>query len=248
MESEEGSRNLTQRLTYELGQAIVQGRYPENAVFPTEAELSSQFHISRSVTREAVKMLTAKGLISSRPRKGIQVQSPKSWNMFDEDVLNWTLSEKPTMALIREFTQLRAAIEPEAVALAATYANSAQRDGLLEALQHLQKQVSAGEDELPARVDLHMRILEASRNRFFVQFSGFIYAALRVNASCSSSFQQRLRTGTEDYQLLVDAIVNRCPEVGRDFYYDHLQKQLSRLDELNSETAIDLQEELEPIP
>src|SRR5690554_1818219 len=114
----DAGRNLTYQLTHQLGAAIVQCQYAEEKSFPTEADLSAQFNISRSVTREAVKMLTAKGLICSRPRKGIRVQPPHLWNMFDSDVLNWTLSAKPSLQLLKEFTQLRVAIEPEAVALA----------------------------------------------------------------------------------------------------------------------------------
>ncbi len=112
-------RNLTHQLTHQLGAAIVQGQYAIDKSFPTEAELSQQFNISRSVTREAVKMLTAKGLIASRPRQGIRVMPSTHWNMFDADVLGWTLNARPSLELLREFTQLRMAIEPEAAALAA---------------------------------------------------------------------------------------------------------------------------------
>src|SRR5690625_7956992 len=74
MSTLDGGRNLTHQVTYNLGAAIVRGDYGLNEHFPTEAELCEQFDISRSVIREAVKMLTAKGLISSRPRQGIRVQ------------------------------------------------------------------------------------------------------------------------------------------------------------------------------
>src|SRR3546814_17748571 len=83
-----------QKLTYgmraEIGRANVVGNY-DCSTFPTEAELAKQHGVSRSVTREAVKMLTAKGLLSARPRQGTIVQPTPSWNLFDTDVLRWLL-------------------------------------------------------------------------------------------------------------------------------------------------------------
>ncbi|HYD38523.1 MAG TPA: GntR family transcriptional regulator, partial [Allosphingosinicella sp.] len=80
-----GGRNLTFGLLETLGRAIVTGAY-ETERFPTEAELAVRHNVSRSVTREAVKMLTAKGLLTARPRKGTTVQPSSSWNLFDTDV------------------------------------------------------------------------------------------------------------------------------------------------------------------
>ena len=93
-------QNLTHQLTYDLGLAIVQGVYPVGTGLPSEADLCIEYNVSRSSTREAVKMLSAKGLISSRPKQGIRVLPESSWNMFDTDVLKWILSSKPSLALL----------------------------------------------------------------------------------------------------------------------------------------------------
>ena len=115
-------RNLTYGMLDSLGKAIVTGAYEETP-FPTEAELSKQHAVSRSVTREAVKMLTAKGLLSARPRQGTIVQPVSSWNLFDADVLRWLLDRKFSVDLLRQFSELRIAIEPAAAALAARAAD-----------------------------------------------------------------------------------------------------------------------------
>lgn len=119
------TRNLTQQLVHELGIAIVQGAYSSEKGMPSEADICQQYEISRSATREAVKMLTAKGLLSSRPRQGIRIQPKTSWNLFDTDVLSWILSGTPSLTMLRDFLQLRLAFEPEAAALATT---NAKRD------------------------------------------------------------------------------------------------------------------------
>lgn len=212
----DGSRNLTQQLTYDLGKAIVQGKYKVDASFPTEAELSAQYSISRSVTREAVKMLTAKGLICSRPRKGIRVQPAGQWNMFDSDVLNWTLAAKPSLQLLKEFTQLRAAIEPEAVALAAASASAEQIEALDVALQRMQAAEQGDDDPLDADIEFHTRLLEASNNRFFIQFCDFIHAALRVSIACTNQLKAVKAASTADHRAIYEHIARRQGEKGRD--------------------------------
>jgi DNA-binding FadR family transcriptional regulator len=107
--------SLTYGLVESLGQAIVTGEYVEVG-FPTEGELSKQFGASRTVTREAVKMLTAKGLLSARPRHGTVVEPENEWNLLDPDVLRWMLERKFSLRLLAEFTEMRLGIEPAAAA------------------------------------------------------------------------------------------------------------------------------------
>lgn len=206
------SRNLTQQLTYELGRAIVQGKYKIDASFPTEADLSAQFNISRSVTREAVKMLTAKGLVCSRPRKGIRVQPAHLWNMFDTDVLNWTLSAKPSLQLLKEFTQLRVAIEPEAVVLACRTATDTQIEAIGRALARMELAEAGADDPLDADIEFHTSILEASNNRFFIQFCDFIQAALRISIACTNQLKSVKAGSAYDHRCVYEAIVRRDRE------------------------------------
>jgi DNA-binding FadR family transcriptional regulator len=84
---------LTYSIANNLGVAIVTGTYSADNPIPIEAALCRQFDASRTVLREAVKMLTAKGLLGSRPRLGTWVQPEEEWNLLDPDVLGW-LSER----------------------------------------------------------------------------------------------------------------------------------------------------------
>lgn len=185
----EGGHNLTHQVSNRLGLAVVQGKYDDDKKLPTEAVLAEQFEISRSVMREAVKMLTAKGLITSRPRQGISVQPNSKWNMFDSDVLSWTLNSRPSLEILREFTQLRIAIEPEAAALAAMSHNSEEIDVIEGALDRM-KLAELSDDSLNADIDFHKAILQASHNRFFIQLQGFIETALRVSISHTNKLKQ----------------------------------------------------------
>lgn len=206
MESLDGSLNLTQQVTHELGRAIVQGEYLVDAPFPTEADLSARYSISRSVTREAVKMLTAKGLVSSRPRKGIRVLPAAYWNMFDTDVLTWTLNARPTLALLKEFTQFRMAIEPEAAALASTSATPEQLGALQSALERMGFAEQGKGDALDADIDFHSAVLRASNNRFYIQLCGFIRAALRISSACANQYRRGAAVPVDEYWRMFDFI------------------------------------------
>lgn len=204
---QDSGRNLTYQLAHQLGAAIVQGEYAMDKAFPTEAELSGQFNISRSVTREAVKMLTAKGLIASRPRQGIRVMPGSHWNMFDADVLSWTLDARPSLPLLKEFTQLRMAIEPEAASLAAAYSDdSVKMDAIAAALARMKKADGGEDDALAADIAFHCAILAASNNRFFFQLREFIQVALRVSIANTNQLKGVLNASYDDHKKVYDAI------------------------------------------
>src|SRR5882762_10283748 len=138
-------RNLTYGLLDALGRSIVTGHY-DKRIFPTEAALAKQHSVSRSVTREAVKMLTAKGLLSARPRQGTIIEPASAWNLFDPDVLRWLLDRKFSIELLRNFSELRSAIEPAAAALAAVAADQAGLN-LIRAGYERMKAAEAGDDD-----------------------------------------------------------------------------------------------------
>src|SRR5258708_35303823 len=98
--------------------AFVTGVYSADNPIPVEAELCRQYGASGPVLREAVKMLTGKGLLGARQRLGTWVETEDKWNLLDPDVLGWLLERKFSMTLLIEFTQIRLAVEPGTAALA----------------------------------------------------------------------------------------------------------------------------------
>lgn len=234
----ETGRNLTHQLTHQLGAAIVQGQYAIDKSFPTEAELSQQFNISRSVTREAVKMLTAKGLIASRPRQGIRVMPNSHWNMFDADILRWTMSARPSLELLREFTQLRMAIEPEAAALAAENRHDPHHlSNISEALARMKLADKGQDDPLAADIDFHCAILAASNNRFFMQLREFIRVALRVSLASTHQLKQALTSDYESHKHIYEAICKGDKEAASAAVRRVLQGVMQIIDSSIAKTA-----------
>ena len=206
-------RNLTYGLLDNLGRAIVTGRFEQEA-FPTEAELAKQHGVSRSVTREAVKMLTAKGLLSARPRQGTVVQPTSTWNLFDTDVLRWLLERQFSIELLKQFNQLRVAIEPEAAALAARFASGEDLQRIDDGLDRMKAAEHGHDDTLEADIAFHIAILRGSGNPFYAQFRDVVTTALRT----SIRFTNRLKghsANLADHAAVRDAIAARDPESAR---------------------------------
>lgn len=207
-------RNLTHGLLDFLGRAIVTGRF-DREHFPTEAELARQHGVSRSVTREAVKMLTAKGLLSQRPRKGTIIEPTTSWNLFDTDVLRWLLERQFSVQLLRQFNELRVAIEPEAAALAAQFSDEDDLRRIDEGLARMEAADRGLDDTLDADIAFHVAILRASRNPFYAQFRDVVATALRTSIRFTNRIKGR-PANVADHALVRDAILARDPVAARE--------------------------------
>ena len=164
-------QNLTYSIANHIGIAIVTGVYSADNPIPIEAELCRQYGASRPVLREAVKMLTAKGLLGARPRRGTWVQPEDKWNLLDPDVLGWLLERKFSMALLIEFTEIRLAVEPGAAALAAGSAGPEEKAAIRTAILRMQAADRGEDDPLDSDIAFHVAVLRASRNRFYAQLS-----------------------------------------------------------------------------
>jgi DNA-binding FadR family transcriptional regulator len=206
-------RNLTYGMLDSLGRSIVIGSY-DKRVFPTEAELAKQHGVSRSVTREAVKMLTAKGLLSARPRQGTIIQPSTSWNLFDTDVLRWLLERKFSVELLTQFNQLRIAIEPEAAALAAVYADVNERKAIDAGLERMAAAEQGLDNTLDADIAFHIAILKASKNPFYAQFQDVVATALRSSIQFTNRIKGR-SASVSAHAAVRDAIMKKNPERSR---------------------------------
>ena len=174
--------NLTQQVAQELGKSIISGEFKQRTGAISEAMLCKEFEVSRTSVREAVKILTSKGLISSHPKQGIKVEPKEQWNLYDNSVLTWIMQSNPSLDLIYELLQLRLAIEPQAAALATQSIDAESLEQLttvVNALQKTQSSTDTAFHELKAAC--HDIILSACNNRFLLQLKQVIKAAIHIN-------------------------------------------------------------------
>lgn len=207
--------NLTRRLVEALGGSIVGGRYGADTPFPIEAEIGSQFNASRSVVREAVKMLTAKGLLSSRPRRGTVVEPETRWNLLDPDVLRWLLERKFSYELLTEFSQMRMAVEPTAAALAAQRRNGAEIEAIRAALLRMEAAQHGQDDPLGSDIAFHVAVLQASGNRFYRQLRDMIDTALRFSIRVTNASKGVSVGSVTDHAKVLHAIEAGDPEAAQ---------------------------------
>ena len=207
------ARNLTFGMLEALGREIVTGAY-DNQRFPTEDELTARYAVSRTVTREAVKMLTAKGLLKAKPRAGTTVQPESQWSVFDADVLRWMLERKFSLELLRHFNELRSAIEPQAAALAARATPGPAHEAIDLGLRRMEAAERGEDDTLEADIAFHIAVLEASANPFFLQFRDMVATALHTSIRVTNRYKGRT-ADVPAHRAVFTAIKARDPDGAR---------------------------------
>ncbi len=108
-------KNISWVLAEKLAQKILTGEYQPESILPGEMELGEQFGVSRTAVREAVKTLTAKGMLLPRPRIGTRVMPRSSWNFLDKELLSWWLTEDNFEEVVSHFLVMRSSLEPQPV-------------------------------------------------------------------------------------------------------------------------------------
>ncbi|GJD61815.1 FadR/GntR family transcriptional regulator [Methylobacterium frigidaeris] len=168
------------RVARALGTAIVAGRYPEGDVLPGEPVLLARFGVSRTVLREAMKTLSGKGMLEARTRVGTRVRERAAWNLFDRDVLAWTIEGGIDRRFLRDLAEIRLAVEPAAASLAAERRTTADLDRLDASVAAMR--AAPGLDPAFAEADLafHLALADASGNVFMHSVGAVTEAALDV--------------------------------------------------------------------
>ncbi|MET7483613.1 FadR/GntR family transcriptional regulator [Streptomyces sp. NPDC005538] len=172
-------RGLHGRVLDSLGPDITAGQYPPGSVLRTD-ELAKDFEVSRSVMREAVRVLESMHLVESRRRVGVTVRPKAEWNVYDPQVIRWRLAGADRPQQLRSLTVLRSAVEPIAAGLAAKFATAEQCAELTECAIGMVAN-SRGhrlEGYLVHDVAFHRVILAASGNEMFARLGDVVTEVL----------------------------------------------------------------------
>ena len=203
-------RNLHSLVLWELGVAIVGGSFAEGEILPSDMDLLQRFSVSRTVLREVLKTLAAKGMIEARARVGTRVLPRKRWNLFDADVLAWHFETGPDIAFLQSLSEIRIGVEVESAGLAAERRTEDQADELIACANRL------GEAKTPedfARLDLqfHRTVAEASANPFMASISALVEVALTAVFTISSPLQDDagMMTTVRAHSRIAEAIKAR---------------------------------------
>lgn len=161
----------------ELGRSIVSGEIAQGDIIDVD-QLESEMGVSRTVVREAVKVLTSKGLVAARPKFGTYVQVRAQWNLLDADVMAWRDSDRPDPHLLRDLDEMRRVVEPPAARLAAQRRTDEQADALEQAVDLITN--GDLDQHVEADVAFHHTILQATGNELLGRMDVMLRTALRI--------------------------------------------------------------------
>jgi DNA-binding FadR family transcriptional regulator len=194
-----------------LGEAIIAGRYAPGASIPPEPVLGEALGVSRTVVREAVKSLAAKGLVSTGPKVGTRVLPEDQWNWFDPDVISWQAKAGLTPEFLRDLQDLRRIVEPAAVRLAAERATAEDIAVIEAAYEGMARAVKDGGDYVTHDLRFHQGLLHACHNRLLIHMSRALGALLRTSFELSTSKQGGAANSLPLHRAVLDAIIARKP-------------------------------------
>jgi DNA-binding FadR family transcriptional regulator len=208
------ARNLHGHVVQMLGQRIVGGELKPGSVLPPEATMAEEMEVSRTSLREAMKVLSAKGLVEARPKVGTRVRDARFWNQLDADVLAWRCSSMPTADFIEKLSEMREIIEPAAAASAARHRSTSQ-------LKHMQVAFDAMEAAQDpeawtnADLDFHEAILAATGNELLISLFSVIETALSSYFTMSARTAANFKYSLPQHRSVLVAIRDKAPDAAQ---------------------------------
>jgi len=211
------ARSHTSRVVDDLGLQIVSGHYRQGSLLPGDSELIERYRVSRTVLREALKTLSAKGMLQAKARIGTRVRERASWNLFDPDVLVWHARNGFAPEFLTHLGEMRLALEPEAAAFAALRRTPAQLEDMQGWAAKMSDPAISQQDFVQADLGLHLAVAQGANNPFFLSISTLIEVALVAMLTISSPVEnaERLAASVAQHRAIVDAIAARDSNVAR---------------------------------
>ena len=172
-----------ERVLDQIGPLICGGVLRAGDVFTVE-ELEQRIGASRSIVREAVRVLAASGLLSARRRVGLRVLDQSHWDAFNPLVVRWRLSSPARQDQLRDLLEVRAAVEPEAARLAALRLPISEKARLASIVERFRNDelMAQGDGFLDVDTEFHLFVLHTSNNSLFMRLGSIIEETLRDRA------------------------------------------------------------------
>jgi DNA-binding FadR family transcriptional regulator len=214
----EGTLSSHDQVARVLASDIITGVYPPGSKIPGEAEILERFGISRTVLREVLKTLAAKGLVVSKTRVGTKVLDPSQWNFFDSDMLSWKCALGMDETFRRDLAEIRLAIEAQAASLGAQRRTEDQIAGLRVALDRMRQETEDARGFAEADLAFHQLLVECSGNSLMYSISAVIETALVASFTISSPVDDAdtHRQVVDSHASIVDALERRDSKAAAD--------------------------------
>ncbi len=213
--SNPAQRAVHDRIAHELGIAIVGGRYQPGDILPGEERYSAEQGVSRTAYREAVRVLSAKGLVYSRTKSGTRITDRLRWNMLDLDVLAWMFEAGPTPQFLRDIFELRIVVEPAAAEFAALRRDGQDISRMGHALEEMRRFGLQTAEGRAADQSFHRLILLATRNESLITLATSVTAVVAWTTRFARDERKESRDPMPDHDAVFDAIMRGEGEEAR---------------------------------
>jgi len=162
-----------------IGTRVVSGHYAPGTRLLADP-LAIELAVSKTVVREALKVLAAKGMVEPRPKRGTVVRERSDWNLLDPDLIAWRHQGNPSPEFLRDLSEIRFIVEPEAARLAAERRDEQDLASLEDAVEGMADAGEAGERMVAADLSFHRALLLATHNELIAQMEMLIEVGLKV--------------------------------------------------------------------
>ena len=203
------TRSLATQIVQELGRRVVAGAYGQGDLLEEEGALAARFQVSRSVIRDAVKILVGKGLLEVRRGIGTRVRPRSAWGLLDDDVLAWHQSAPADHAFLRQLMDLRLVIEPKAARWAAERGTAEGHSLIREAQDRMEQEKGSIEDFVVADALFHRAILRAADNEFLLAMESAVFSALLISIRLTNRDPRENEESIPFHRAVADAILAR---------------------------------------
>jgi DNA-binding FadR family transcriptional regulator len=174
--------------------------------------LCAEFGVSRTVIREAIKSLVAKGMVSTGPKVGTRVLPADQWNWFDPQLIAWNSKIGLSREFLRDLQELRRVVEPAAVRLAAERATAQDIADIEAAYAGMKQAIEFGGDYVSHDLLFHQGLLKACHNRMVIQMSKALGALLRTSFEISTSKPNGPAQSLPMHRAVLDAVIAKAPD------------------------------------
>lgn len=209
------SRAVHDRIAHDLAIAIVGGRYQPGEMLPGEERYSAEQGVSRTAYREAVRVLSAKGLVYSRTKSGTRINERLRWNILDLDVLAWMFEAGPTPEFLNDIFELRTVVEPAAAQFAAMRRDGQDISRMGHALEEMRRFGLHTPEGRTADQNFHSLILMATRNEALITLATSVTAVVAWTTRFARDERKESRDPMPDHDAVFDAIVRGEAEEAR---------------------------------
>lgn len=197
------------QVAQKLAVTIITGAVAAGELLPNEDDLRSDISVSRTAYREAVKVLTAKGLVEARPKSGTRAAPRDRWNLLDPDVLSWHFEADPNERFIRDLFELRRFVEPSAASLAAQRRTPADIARIEAAYRGMVENPPYADATIRADLGFHEAIFAAAQNAALQCLASAVIATIQWSLLLKSGDQHAFVESLGDHEHILMAIVDR---------------------------------------